>query len=265
MEPLAYCDDRGDRLLVVNANTAKRNALTPDYYRVLNDALLLAGQERRITSVTLCGRGGFFCAGGNLEMLATRRDLSRDQRLEKVDDLHDVIRAILTCPKPVIAAVQGGAAGAGVSIAFACDLMVAAQDAEFAIAYVKAGLVPDGGLTSTLSAHLPRATLMHMAMLGQPVLAQRLFDLGAIAQIVPFHDVISSAAALADSLAMGPSATHGAIKSLVNAAQDTALADQMNAERDAMADAVVTPEAAEGIGAFLSKRLPEFSKLRVQS
>lgn len=262
MEPLAYCEDRGDRLVVVNANTAKRNTLTPEYYRVLGDALDLATRESRITSVLLRGDGGFFCAGGDLRMLATRRELPRAERLGKIEDLHDLIRSIMACPKPVIAAIEGGAAGAGVSLAFACDLMVADADAKFTVAYVKAGLVPDGGLTSTLSAHLPRAMLMRMALLGEPVSARHLHTLGAISQIVAPGEVIATAEALAEALACGPSATHGVIKTLVNSARSNRLVEQMNDERDAMADAVAATEAAEGISAFLAKRAPDFKALR---
>jgi len=261
MKPLAYCEDLGDRLMVVNANTTKRNALSPDYYRVLRDAMERAAAPR-ITSVILHSAGGFFCAGGDLSLLATRRDLPRDQRLARIEDLHDVIRAVMNCPKPVIAAVEGGAAGAGVSLAFACDMIVADRDAKFTIAYVKAGLVPDGGLTSTLSAHLARATLMRMALLGEPVAADRLHDLGAISQVEAADNVLPAAQALADRLARGPSATHGRIKALINTAHAAPLGDQMNAEREAMADAVAAPEAAEGITAFLEKRAPDYAKLR---
>ena len=262
MQPLAHFQDLGDRLVVVNENTAKRNALSPDLYRVLRDAMELAAREYRITSVILRGAGGFFCAGGDLGLLATRRDLPREERLAKIEDLHDVIRAVMDCPKPVIAAVEGGAAGAGVSLAFACDLIVADQNAKFTVAYVKAGLVPDGGLTSTLSAHLPRAALMQMALLGDPVTAERLHALGAISQVEEEGNVFAAALALADRLSDGPSATQSRIKALVNAARSASPRDQMNAERDAMADAVAAPEAAEGIAAFLEKRTPEYAQLR---
>jgi len=265
MKPLAYCKDLGDRLIVVNANTAKRNALTPEFYGVLAEALELASNTARITSVILRSESGFFCAGGNLGALATRRDLTRDQRQEKIDQLHDLIRAIIACPKPVIAAVEGGAAGAGVSIVLACDLIVAAEDAKFTIAYVKAGLTPDGGLTKTLAAHLPRATLMRLALLGEPIPAQRLYALGAISEIAKPGHVIAAATDLAEALALGPSATHGTIKALLNTAPGNSLATQLDAERDAMADAVMKAEAEEGIRAFLDKRPPDFKTLRSRS
>ena len=262
MQQLARCEDHGNRLIVVNSNTSKRNALSPDLYRVLINSMDLAAQEPRITSVILRSESGYFCAGGDLGHLATRRDMPRDQRVARIEELHDVIRAVMNCPKPVIAAVEGGAAGAGVSLAFACDMIVAEQDATFTVAYVKAGLVPDGGLTSTLAAHLPRELVMRMALLGEPVTAERMFSLGAISQIEPAGNVVPAALALADRLGAGPSAAQARIKALVNSAHTSSRLDQMNAERDAMADAIATPEAAEGIAAFLEKRRPDFAKAR---
>lgn len=262
MKPLAYCEDLGDRLVVVNANASKRNALSPEYYSVLLDALELAGAQSRITSVVLRSDGGFFCSGGDLTLLASRRDLPLDQRLRKVEDLHDVIRAVMDCPKPVIAAVEGGAAGAGMSLAFACDFIVAEREAKFTVAYVKAGLVPDGGLTSLLSASLPRAMLMQMALLGQPVLATRLFELGALSQLVEKGEMVAAVTALGDQLSIGASVTQGAIKKLVNTAQKAPVREQMDAERDAMARAVAAPEAEEGIRAILGKRAPDFKAVR---
>ncbi|MEY8800671.1 oxepin-CoA hydrolase, alternative type [Leisingera sp. XS_AS12] len=262
MHELARCEDHGDHLIVVNSNTSKRNALSPDLYRVLVDGLDLAARKPRITSVVLRGEGGYFCAGGDLGLLATRREMPRDQRLARIEELHNVIRAVLNCPKPVIAAVEGGAAGAGVSLAFACDMIVSDRDATFTAAYVKAGLVPDGGLTSTLAAHLPRELVMRMTLLGEPVTAERLFSLGAISQIEPAGNVVPTALALAERLGAGPSGAQVRIKALVNSAHTSSRVEQMNAERDAMADAIAAAEAAEGIAAFLEKRRPDFTKAR---
>lgn len=261
MSALAYMLDQGDRLVVVNANTARRNALSPDYYAVLLSALARAGDDPAIASVILCAQDGFFCSGGDLTMLAERRTLPRAGRVDRIEALHDVIRAIIHCPKPVIAAVEGGAAGAGVSLAFACDLVIAARDAVFSVAYVRAGLVPDGGLTATLGRNLPHAMLMRMALLGDPVGAGRLHDLGALADLAEPGAALATAQALAERLAAGPTATQGAIKALINA-RDTTLADQMARERGAMADVLASAEAAEGIAAFLEKRRPDFAALR---
>ncbi|MFK8079818.1 MAG: oxepin-CoA hydrolase, alternative type [Granulosicoccus sp.] len=262
MSSLAYCQDLGDRLMVVNNNPGKRNVLSAQYYDVVRQAMKIASSEARICCVILRGEGNFFCAGGDLRQLQTARDMNREQRLARIDDLHSVVRCITDCSKPVIAAIEGGAAGAGVSIAFACDLVVASREARFTVAYVKAGLVPDGGLTHHLAQHMPRAALMRMALLGEPVAAQRLYDLGAISDLVGQGEALASALTLADQLAAGPSATQGVIKALVNQASAGDLDAQLNRERDAMVDALVSEEAGEGIDGFLEKRAPDFGRLR---
>ncbi len=256
----ARLDDLGDRLVVRATDPARRNPLSPEYYAVLAEALERAAQPR-VTSLILHGEG-YFCAGGDLAQLATRRDLPLAERRARIEALHDLIRGIMACPVPVIAAVERGAAGAGASLAFACDLIVADRAATFSASYVKAGLVPDGGLTANLARHLPRALLMRMALLGEPVGAERLHALGAVSQLEARADVLPAAMALADRLAAGPTDAQRRIKALVAAAYDRDIATQMDAERDAMAEAVAAPEAAEGIAAFLGKRLPDFAAKR---
>ena len=262
MDAIAYCKDLGDRLLVFNANPAKRNVLSPEYYQVIKDAMQQASDEARICAVIMSAEGDFFCAGGDLRQLQARRESSREYRLERIEKLHDVIRSITQCTKPVVAAIEGGAAGAGVSIAFACDFMVASDTAAFTAAYVKAGLVPDGGLTHHLAQQIPRALLMRMTMLGEPVTAQRLFELGALAELVPAGAVMDKAMALVDQLADGPTATQSAIKQLVNQAADGVFKEQLSREREAMVDAIGSDEAAEGIASFLEKRKSDFARLR---
>ncbi|WP_281824827.1 oxepin-CoA hydrolase, alternative type [Jannaschia rubra] len=257
---VARIDDMGDRLIVRATNPARRNALSPDYYVVLSDALARA-QDPRIAAVILHGEG-YFCAGGDLSQLQTRRDLPADARRDRIEALHDLIRGIRTCPAPVIAAVEGGAAGAGASIAFACDLIVSDRAATFSAAYVRAGLVPDGGLTASLACLVPRATLMRMALLGEPVEALRLHELGALSDLADRADVLPVAMALADRLAHGPARAQRVIKALVRDAYDADTAAQMDAERDAMTHAISAPEAAEGIAAFLEKRRPDFAASR---
>jgi 2-(1,2-epoxy-1,2-dihydrophenyl)acetyl-CoA isomerase len=257
---LARVDDRGDRLVVVNMNPTRRGALSPDLYAAIGQALAGA-DDPRIRSVMLTSEGGFFCAGGDLNVLIERRKLSEDQRRHKVDELHDLVRAIRACRVPVIAAVEGGAAGAGASLALACDLIVASEGAKFTAAYVKAGLVPDAGLTSSLARMLPRPLAMEMCLLARPVTAERLEALGAVNAVVPVDQVAATAHALADALAQGPRDSIGAIRRLVADAYEMVEADQLDAERNAMARAAGGDEAAEGIAAFLEKRKPRFGDL----
>lgn len=261
MTALARCEDLGDRLVVINANVGKRNALSEEYLSALRISLERANDDPAIRAVLLKGEGGYFCSGGDLQMLKGRLELSYEERQQKIDLLHNTIRAIVSCTKPVIAVVEGGAAGAGVSIALACDFVVASEQASFTLAYVKAGLVPDGGASYHLMQLLPRALLMRMAILAEPVSATRLHELGAISQVAHEDKVMAEAMALVDALSKGPQATQTAIKAMINQADENSLDDQLNYERDAMASALGSPEGVEGIQAFLGKRSPRFSNL----
>lgn len=253
----ARVEDKGDRLIVWNGNAAKRGALTPEFYDAISTAFEHA-QEPRIRSVILTSEGSFFCAGGDLNVLIERRALSEEQRREKVDVLHGLIRSIRQSTVPVIAAVEGGAAGAGASLALACDLIVAARGAKFTAAYVKAGLVPDGGLTASLARMLPRQLAMEMCLLARPVLAERMAELGAINAVVDHGKAFEEAMVLADALAAGPRDAQKTIRALVSDAYETLERDQLDAERNAMARAAGGDEAAEGISAFLEKRPARF-------
>tara|TARA_R110002124_G_scaffold54171_1_gene154553 strand:+ start:574 stop:1344 length:771 start_codon:yes stop_codon:yes gene_type:complete len=253
----ARVEDKGDRLVVWNGNTAKRGALSPELYACILQAVDQA-QDRRIRAVIITSEGPFFCAGGDLNVLIARRNLKEAKRRQKVDDLHDVIRAIRSCPVPVIAAVEGGAAGAGLSIALACDLIVASEEAKFTAAYVKAGLVPDGGLTSAMARMIPRPLAMEMCLLGRPVNAHRFADLGAVNRVSKPDKAMEEAMMIADTLAKGPRDAQCVIRGLVAQAYERSEADQLDAERNAMATAAGQDEAAEGIAAFLEKRKPAY-------
>jgi len=249
-------------VIVWNDNPGKRNALTPGYYAAVRDACDTAGAEGGIGAVILAGAGGYFCAGGDLNSLATRKDLPKRERAEKIDALHDVIRAIRMCPAPVIAAVEGGAAGAGMAIALACDMVVMASDATMSAAYVKAALTPDGGLTHTLARLLPPATVLPLLLTGAQVTAPRLYQLGAVSELAEPGRAVDRAMALAHGLAHGPREAQVRIKRLAHTAYHADLDDQLDAERDAMARAQGGPEAEEGIAAFLEKRRPDYGRFR---
>lgn len=254
----ARLEDRGDRIIIWNGNQGKRGALSPELYAVIRAAFDLA-QERRVRSVILTADGPFFCAGGDLNVLIARRGLPQAERREKIDELHDLLRMVRNAPVPVICAVEGGAAGAGLSLMMACDMIVAAEGAKFTAAYVKAGLVPDGGLTASMARTLPRPLAMQMCLLGRPVPAETFAALGAVTELAPVGGAVGAAMALADAIAAGPRDAQGAIRELVAGAYERSEAAQLDAERDGMAHASGAPEAAEGIAAFLEKRAPRFT------
>ena len=250
-------EDAGDRLIIWNGNTDKRGALSPELYACIMQACEMAS-ERRIRAIILTSEGPFFCAGGDLNQLIKSQGMPAEQRVARIDGLHDVIRAMRACAVPIIAAVEGGAAGAGLSFALACDIIVAAKGAKFVAAYVKAGLVPDGGLTAHLSRALPRQLSMEMCLLAQPVLAERMNALGVVNVLTEVGDAMEFARAYADRLAAGPRDAQAAIRKMVANAYDATEAEQLDHERDAMGHATGAPEAAEGIAAFLEKRSPNY-------
>lgn len=254
--------DEGRWLTVVNRNPGRRNALSEELYAALEAALARASAEPRLAAVIVTGADGFFCSGGDLNFLAAAASMSGDGRRARIDRLHGVIRAVRACPRPVIAAVEGGAAGAGASLALACDMIVAARDARFTAAYVSAGLVPDGGLTASLTAALPPQLAAEMCLTAAPVTAERLHALGAVNALTDPGGALAAAEALAQKLAAGPAAAQAAIKRLLTGARDRLYEGQLAAEREAMAAALGAPEAAEGIAAFLGKRAPDFARLR---
>lgn len=260
MNKLARLEDAGDHLRVVNMNVTRRGALSQDLYDCL-DAAIRRSHERRIRAVVLTCEGGFFCAGGDLNVLIDRRTLSEEERRAKVDLLHDLIRGLRACPVPVIALVAGGAAGAGVSLALAADLIVAESGIQFTAAYVKAGLVPDGGLTASLARMLPRPVAMEMCLLARPMTAERLAQLGVINQVVAAGELEQAGLDLVAALSAGPPRAQCTIRQLVSQAYETPEALQLDAERDAMAHAAGAAEAGEGIAAFLEKRQPRFSEV----
>lgn len=252
----------GASLLVTNNNPTRRNALTPEFYQGFVDALRQAADEPDVASVIVTGAGDFFCAGGDLNVLQKRREMPFEERRDNIGKLHDLIRAIRACPKPVIAAVEGGAAGAGLSIALACDLVVSASDAKFTVAYVKVGLTPDGGATAFLSEALPRQLVNEMCLFGDSMGAERLFAAAAINRLVEPGTALDEARKLADRFAQGPAHSMARIKYLVSRAKASTLDAQLDRECDCMAEALGGIEAAEGTSAFLAKRKPDYKKLR---
>lgn len=248
--------------VIVMNNPAARNAMTAGLYASLPAALADAQADPRIGAIVLTGADNFFCSGGDLRVLGERRDMAPTQRRERLEGLHDLIRAIRDCSKPVIAAVEGGAAGAGVSIALACDMLVAARNAFFAVAYVKVGLTPDGGVTAFLSEFVSRQLLTELCLTGDRITAERMAAFGAVNRLSDAGNAQSDAIALAERIAGGPARAIARIKTLCRHAHGNSLDAQLELEAGHMVDAMGDDEAREGIGAFFAKRAPQYAALR---
>lgn len=251
--------------ILVNSNPGARNAITPQLYEQLPPALREAARDPAIGAIVLAGDGDFFCAGGDLRQLATRRELPPAERRARIERLHDLVRAIRDCPKPVVAAVEGGAAGAGMSLALACDMLVAAHDAFFSMAYAKVGLSPDGGATAFLAQCMPRQLMTELCLSGERIVAARLHALGAVNRLAAPGQALDTALALAAAVAGGPAAAMARIKRLCGHAYGASLGEQLDLEASLMVESQGDPEAAEGIAAFFGKRTPDFAALRPTS
>ncbi len=261
-EPILAHRDGAVQVLSLN-NPSARNALTPETYTALPAALAQAQRDPDVGAIVLTGVGGAFCAGGDLKRLAQRRAMTLPERRAGIEGLHDMIRAIRDCSKPVIAAVEGPAAGAGLSIALACDMLVAARNASFSVAYVKVGLSPDGGATAFLSGFVSRQLLTELCLTGRPVTGERMHALGVVNRLVEPGSALTEAVAMALSLAAGPERATARIKSLCRHAGENTLEAQLDLEARYMAESLGDDEAAEGIDAFFGKRPADYSTLRL--
>ena len=250
----------GPVLVVVNGDPGTRNALGWDFYGDFANIIALAGADEAVGAIVATGANGYFSSGGNVKGLRERAAMDLSERREGVDRLHHMIRAMQACPKPIIAAVEGGAAGAGASLALACDLIVAAKDAYLSIAYVKIGLTPDGGATAFLGQALPRQLVNEMAMTGARVGVERLHALGLVNRLCEPGRALDEALACAAALAEGPPKALAQIKSLVHEAQHASIEAQLDREAEEIAQALGGSEAAEGIAAFFDKRKPDFRR-----
>lgn len=252
----------GAVLVLSNNNVAARNALSPEFYAAVTAALRDAAADPAVGAIVLTGEGGHFCAGGDLRQLAKRRELPVQERRAKLEGLHDLIRSVRDCPKPVIAAVEGAAAGAGLSLALACDMLVAAKNAVFSVAYVKVGLTPDGGATAFLAEFVSRQLLTELCLTGERISGERLHALGPVNRLAEPGQALADAVALAGQIAGGPGQAMAWIKDLCRQAPRNTLQEQLELEAQYMVRAQETEESREGIGAFLEKRTPDFTQLR---
>jgi enoyl-CoA hydratase/carnithine racemase len=250
---------RGTTLVLTISGVASRNTLSTQVIAAGIEALDASEASREVRAVVLRGDGAHFCAGGNVQGLVERRAAGEATQRRMIDHLHQWIETIAAYPKPVIAAVEGAAAGAGFSLALGCDLIVAAEDARFVMSHAKLGLSPDGGATARLGAALPPALVKQIVWLAEPVSAAQLLQHGLVAALAAPGAALADALALADRLAMGAPGALASVKELVTQAPGRPLVEQLAAERDQFLANLFAADGAEGLQAFLEKRAPRFS------
>jgi enoyl-CoA hydratase/carnithine racemase len=248
-----------DRTLVLTlSNPEYRNALGPEMYSAGIEALNAAESNDDIRSVIITGEGAHFSAGGNLNRLMHNRSLPPEHQAQSIDGLHGWLETISTFPKPVLAAVEGAAAGAGFSLALACDFLLASANSVFVMAYSNVALSPDGGGSWQLARSLPRALVNQWLMLGEKITPQQLLQHGLLNQLTEPGQALPAALALAARLnARAPNAL-ASIKDLVNSAGSNNLFTQLTQEKQHFVNNLHHPNAGIGIQAFLDKETPNY-------
>jgi 2-(1,2-epoxy-1,2-dihydrophenyl)acetyl-CoA isomerase len=238
------------------------NAVDRDTIAALAAAAADAAEDRDARVVLLRGEGTHFCAGGDITMFGELIRLSPDDRrrelFETVDMLHPLLVRLRHMPKPVVAAVQGAAAGFGLSLVLAADLALAAEDAVFTCGYIHLGTSPDGAMTAMLPAVVGLKRAAELMLLGERFDAARALALGIINRVVPPDALTAEAEALADRLAAGPGVAYARTKALIQASLGDAFDAQLRREAENFAVCAATDDFAEGVRAFLDKRRPVF-------
>ena len=248
----------GRTMLLTLANPSQRNALGPELYAAGIEALNGAENSNEVRNVVIVGDGAWFSAGGSLQRLAANREREPAAQAESVEGLHNWIDSIRAFPKPVIAAVEGAAAGAGFALALACDFVISARDAVFAASYSNIALSPDGGLSWQLAQALPRQLASEWLMGGDRIAAPRLHALGLVNELVEPGQALQAALTLADRLADRAPNALASIKELLNDARGASFAQQLSQERDHFVRNLHHANAGIGIAAFLAKTTPRY-------
>jgi len=249
---------RSGRVLRCVVTSPRHGTLDFDAVREVTAAL--RALEPDVGAVLLAGEGPHFCVGADVAALAGTGAGAADPRAAVQSlacELHDLVRALAEVPVPVVAAVRGWAAGAGMSLALAADVAVAGVSTKLRPAYPAIGLSPDGGLTWTLPRAVGPARARHILLADQVLTADEALTLGLVALVVPDDDVAAAAEALARRLADGPVRALGRTKQLLAASADRDLGAQLDAEADAIAESVAD-EGREGVAAFRERRAPRF-------
>ena len=248
----------GSTMVLTISNPEHRNALGPEMYAAGVEALNIAETNPDVRCVVLTGEGETFCAGGNLQRLQANRQKPPEVQAQSIEQLHSWVEAIRTFPKPVIAAVEGPAAGAGFSLALACDLIVAARNAVFVMAYSSVALSPDGGGSWSLAQALPRQLVNELLMSGERIGAQRLHELGVVNRLCDAGQALGTALEWSEKLAARAPNVMSSIKELVSEAGAHDLSAHLAAERDHFVKNLHHPNGGIGIAAFLNKQVPRY-------
>jgi 2-(1,2-epoxy-1,2-dihydrophenyl)acetyl-CoA isomerase len=264
MQPETVKLARMGSLAVITVNRPQtRNALTPDMVSALGQAIESC-RHRSVRAVLITGTAGAFCAGADVNDLQGHLEAGGGEALAQhlqalAEELHQrVILGIRRLEKPVVAAVNGVAAGAGFSLALACDLRLASSNARFLMAYANIGVSADGGSTYLLPRLVGMGRAMEIYTASQPMSADYARELGLVNQVIPDAIFERHSLEIAARLAQGPTTAYGQVKALFDRSGDSNLESQLDAEASAIGRIALTRDFQEGIRAFTQKRRPWF-------
>jgi 2-(1,2-epoxy-1,2-dihydrophenyl)acetyl-CoA isomerase len=237
------------------------NAMNPLMARELSHVAIACDESKDVRVVVIRGQGKMFCAGGDLGVFANAGDQVSALIKEMAGDLHMGISRLSRMDAPVIAAVNGTAAGAGFSLAIAADLVVSVETAKYVMAYTNAGLSPDGSSTYFLPRRIGDRRARELMLTNRVLSAREALDWGIVNQVVANDDLDGTVEALAKTIASGPTRAYGQVKTLLNSSFDNGLETQMELESRAIAEMSGSIDGQEGMKAFLEKRKPVFTGL----
>lgn len=262
MSDLLTSIENGVARMVMNRPEA-RNALSDEMLSAMRDFLLSVERDPNVRCVVLGGAGDHFMAGGDVKKFAgMAKTMTAEERRRlfqvRVQNLDPVIATMRRMPKPILASVRGAAAGFGLSILLACDLVIAAEDSFFTLAYINIGTSPDGSGTYFLPRLVGVRKAMEIAVLGDRFGAAEAQRLGIVNFVAPAAQLDAETAKLAARLAAGPTRAIGNTKRLILQSHERSLEAQLLAEAESFADCVTTEDWAEGVTAFAEKRPPQF-------
>ncbi len=238
---------------------ASMNALSLSLKVELRDALAAVAADDAVRAVVLTGNGRGFCVGQDLREHVAALDAGDPEPLATVSEHYNPITLALSqMPKPVIAAVNGPAAGAGAGLAFACDFRIASSSAGFLLAFANVGLALDSGVSWTLPRLIGSARATALALLAEPINAEAALEMGLVNAVVAPEQMLPAAHELAARLAAGPTAAYAAIKSAISYAATASLADALAHEAQLQTQMGTTTDHLGAARAFLAKQQPTF-------
>ena len=234
------------------------NSINEEMGKDLMHAALRCDEDPEIRAVLISGAGKIFSGGGDLKTFSARGNQLPYHVKEITTYLHAAMSRLTRMDAPVVAAVHGAVAGAGMSIAIACDIVVAAETTRFMVAYTRAGLVPDGSSTYFLPRIVGLKRALELTLTNRMFSAQEALQWGLVTRVVPDNELLTQASAIAVQLAAGPTRAYGISKRLLHSGWTETLETQMENESQAIANSARTADAREGITSFLEKRPPKF-------